>query len=61
MRTWVKGDAYCLRWKTEYRLKAIAINVLVNKILAAKKFVSPERLPPTESATITVCALIYGL
>ena len=26
-------------------------NVFVNKILATKKFVSPERLPPTESAS----------
>ena len=47
--------------KLNVDLMQLRYNVLGNKILAAKKFVSPERLPPTESATITVCALIYRL
>ena len=37
--------------KLNVDLMQLRYNVLVNKILAAKKFVSPERLPPTESAT----------
>ena len=37
--------------KLNVDLMHLRYNVLVNKILVAKKFVSPEWLPPTESAT----------
>ena len=37
--------------KLNVNLMQLEYNVLVNKIWAAKKFVSSERLPPTESAT----------
>ena len=37
--------------KLNVELMQLRYNVLVNKILVAKKFVSHERLPPTESAT----------
>ena len=49
--------------KLNVDLMHLRYNVLVNKILAAKKFVSPERLPPTESATNyhTMCTYLQTM
>ena len=47
--------------KLNVNLMQLLYNVLINKILATKKFVSPEQLPLRESATITVCTLIQTM
>ena len=51
MRTWVKAMVIVCGRKLNVDLTQLRYNVLVNKVLAAKKFVSSERLPPTELAT----------
>ena len=47
----LKAMVIVSRGKLNVELMQLRYNVLVNKILAAKRSVSPERLPPTESAT----------
>ena len=37
MRTWVKGDGYCLCRKLNVDLMQLRYNVIVNKIFAAKR------------------------
>ena len=45
--------------KSTFSLAALRYDLLTKKVVSAKSFVMPERLPPTESSTKFHCLMVY--